>query len=95
MAVSKDEILKIAHLARLELDGAEVERMTRDMNAILDYVDKLNRADTENVSPLSWLEGKRTPLEPDTVVRFEHAGEALDNAPQAEGRFFIVPKVIE
>ncbi|MBN2289745.1 MAG: Asp-tRNA(Asn)/Glu-tRNA(Gln) amidotransferase subunit GatC [Candidatus Glassbacteria bacterium] len=95
MAVSKEEVRKIADLARLRLDEAETGRMTRDMNEILDYVDKLNEVDTENVSPLSWLEGKRTPMQDDRVVRFDNTGQALKNAPRSEGRFFIVPRVIE
>jgi len=93
--VSKEEVRKIAQLARLELDPAEVERMTRDMNDILDYVEKLNEVDTENVSPHSFLEGKMTPLASDEEIRFENIEEALRNSPQREGRFFIVPKVIE
>ena len=95
MAVSKEEVLKIADLARLHLDESEAERMTRDMNAILDYVEKLNEVDTENVSPLSWLEGKETPMQTDAVKKFDNTDAALKNSPRSEGRFFIVPKVIE
>ncbi|MEA2063272.1 MAG: Asp-tRNA(Asn)/Glu-tRNA(Gln) amidotransferase subunit GatC [Gemmatimonadota bacterium] len=95
MAVSKEEVRDIAYLARLHLDEPETERMTRDMNAILEYVEKLGEVDTQNVSPLSWLEGKQTPLQPDEVSRFDNAGEVLKNAPRPEGRFFVVPRVIE
>ena len=95
MAVSKEDVRKIADLARLHLDQAETDRMTRDMNDILDYVEKLNEVDTENVSPLSWLEGKVTPMQADTVTKFDNTEEALKNSPRSEGRFFIVPKVIE
>ena len=95
MAVSKEEVGKIADLARLYLDEAETERMTRDMNDILDYVEKLNRVDTENVSPLSWLEGKQTPMQSDEIKKFDNTESVLKNSPRSEGRFFIVPKVIE
>ena len=95
MAVSKEEVGKIADLARLYLDEAETERMTRDMNDILDYMEKLNRVDTENVSPLSWLEGKQTPMQSDEIKKFDNTESALKNSPRSEGRFFIVPKVIE
>lgn len=95
MAVSREEVQKIAHLARLELGEAETERMTRDMNDILAYVEKLGEVDTENVSPHSFLEGKQTPLSLDKVSRFGNVSAALENAPKAEGSFFIVPKVIE
>lgn len=95
MAVSREDVKKIAGLARLELGEKETERMTRDMNDILAYVEKLNEVDTENVSPHSFLEGKKTPLMPDEVVRFGNLEAALKNSPRSEGRFFIVPKVIE
>ena len=95
MAVSKEEVGKIALLARLELDEHETARMTKDMNAILAYVEQLNEVDTENVSPHSFLEGKETPQEEDREAKFGNIEEALANAPRAEGRFFVVPKVIE
>ena len=95
MSVTLEEVQKIALLARLELSGQDAERMTRDLNAILGYVEKLGEVDTENVSPLGFLEGKRTPVKPDEVAGFSHVDEALANAPRSEGRFFIVPRVIE
>ena len=95
MAVSRRDVEKIAGLARLELGEKETERMTREMNDILAYVEKLNEVDTENVSPHSFLEGKQTPLSADEVSRFGNTGAVLKNAPKAEGSFFIVPKVIE
>ena len=95
MSVSIEDVRKIAMLARLELSAEDAERMTRDLNAILEYVKKLDEVDTDGVSPHSFLEGKATPLEPDEVAGFGHIDEALANAPRGEGRFFIVPRVIE
>jgi len=95
LSVTLDDVKKIALLARLELDEQAAGRMTRDMNSILEYVEQLGRVDTENVSPLAWLEGKKTPAEPDQVRRFDNVGAVLDNVPLPEGRFFIVPRVIE
>ncbi len=95
MAVSRDEVARIASLARLELGEADVDRMTEEMNAVLSYVEQLNEVDTGGVSPHSFLEGKSTPLQPDTVKDFDNLDEALAGAPKAEGTFFIVPRVIE
>ena len=95
MAVSREKVRKIANLARLHLDDDEMERMTRDMNDILAYVEKLSEVDTENVSPLSWLEGKETPMQADEVKKFDNIDQALNNSPRSEGHFFIVPRVIE
>jgi len=86
LAVSRRDVEKIAGLARLELGEKETERMTREMNDILAYVEKLNEV---------FLEGKQTPLSADEVSRFGNTGAVLKNAPKAEGSFFIVPKVIE
>lgn len=95
MSVSKDEVARIASLARLELGETDVDRMTEDMNAVLAYVEQLKEVDTEGVSPHSFLAGKATPLQPDEVTKFANRDEALANAPQGEGTFFIVPQVIE
>jgi aspartyl-tRNA(Asn)/glutamyl-tRNA(Gln) amidotransferase subunit C len=95
VSVSRDEVARIARLARLELDGGEVERMTTDMNAILAHVEQLNEVDTDNVAPHSFLGGKSTPRQADEVREYAHRDDALANAPKAEGTFYIVPKVIE
>ncbi|MBW7997585.1 MAG: Asp-tRNA(Asn)/Glu-tRNA(Gln) amidotransferase subunit GatC [Candidatus Glassbacteria bacterium] len=95
MSVTRDEVARIARLARLELGEDEVDRMTADMNAILEHVEQLSEVDTEGVSPHSFLEGKRTPVQPDEVREFPNRDEALANAPRKEGTFFIVPRVIE
>ena len=96
MSVTSEEVKKIAYLARLHLDDSEAGKMAEDMNAILAYVEKLSEVDTEGVSELAWYEGKRTPVpNPMRFKRFEHVAEAMQNAPQSEGNFFIVPKVIE
>jgi aspartyl-tRNA(Asn)/glutamyl-tRNA(Gln) amidotransferase subunit C len=95
VSVSKDEVTRIASLARLELDEDAVDRMTEDMNAVLAHMEQLGEVDTEGVSPHSFLAGKSTPLQPDTVKIFPNREEALANSPKSEGTFFIVPQVIE
>ncbi len=95
MSVDKAEVLRIARLARLELEGPAAEAMARDLNQILAHVEKLQQVNTDNVPPYAYLSGRSTPLAEDRVARFDHVEEALDNAPRREGRFYIVPRVIE
>ncbi|MEA1996340.1 MAG: Asp-tRNA(Asn)/Glu-tRNA(Gln) amidotransferase subunit GatC [Gemmatimonadota bacterium] len=95
MSVSREDVQKIAALARLELSEDDTVRMTRDMNEMLAHVEKLQQLDTENVPLHSFLEGRHTPLMPDVETKFDNTEAALENSPRREGRFFIVPKVIE
>ena len=94
MAVTKQEVEKIAELARLEFNESEIEHLTKDMNQILQHMDKLNELDTSNVEPLSH------PIEVNNVFREDELKlstkreEALKNAPDKDEEFFKVPKVI-
>src|SRR5215469_12791594 len=98
--VSLDDVERVAELAHLELAADETPRMVQDLNAILDYVAELNELDTSGVSPLaqvSELEGAggagtlredaHRPSLPRTAV--------MPGAPETDGVFFKVPKVIE
>jgi aspartyl-tRNA(Asn)/glutamyl-tRNA(Gln) amidotransferase subunit C len=111
MKVTEKDVTYVADLANLELTAEERTRMERDLNSILEYVDRLNELDTSNVEPMAQvsdrfgadpskqgserltyatrediLEGLRKSLPHD---------DALANAPDSDGTFFRVPKVIE
>ncbi|HEV8603523.1 MAG TPA: Asp-tRNA(Asn)/Glu-tRNA(Gln) amidotransferase subunit GatC [Gaiellaceae bacterium] len=91
MAISHDEVLHVARLARLALTDEEVERLGRQLNAILEAVGKVAELDLEGVEPTShplelanvWAEDEPRPSHP--------TDEALANAPDREGGFFRVP----
>jgi len=91
VAISRDEVLHVARLARLALTDEEVERLGRQLNAILEAVGKVAELDLEGVEPTShplelanvWAEDEPRPSLP--------ADEALANAPDREGGFFRVP----
>ncbi|MCO6473406.1 MAG: Asp-tRNA(Asn)/Glu-tRNA(Gln) amidotransferase subunit GatC [Melioribacteraceae bacterium] len=95
MSVTRNEIEYIAELARLKFSDDELESLTLDMNRILDYMDKLNELDTENVEPLSH------PLELENVFREDKIGksisaeDALKNSFSRSDKYFTVPKVIK
>ena len=95
MDISAEEVLKLAHLARLELAPEEVERMRRDLGAILGYVGKLSELDTSLIAPTAHVLDIETPLRDDTATGQLQVQEAVRNAPQHDDSSMIVPKVIE
>jgi len=107
MKVSEKDVLYVADLANLELTPEERSRMVRDLNSILDYVDRLNELDTSGVPPMAQVSDRYGVPEKKGAPRFEYAMRAdalaksldhklaLANAPESDGTFFKVPKVIE
>ena len=91
MAITREQVLHVARLARLDLDDGEVERLTGELGAILDAVSKVAELDLENVPPTShpldlvnvWAED-----EPHESLPLE---DALRNAPESERGLFKVP----
>jgi len=94
MAVSKDDVRKIAELARLEFTEAELDDLNVDMNKILGYVEKLNELDTKNVEPLSHPIENSNVFREDKVQGSVTRENALKNAPDSSSEHFKVPKVI-
>lgn len=95
MSINKDTLEKIAHLARLEFDEKESDKMLKDMNNMLAFVEKLQELDTENVEPLQSMSFEVNQLRPDKVNSPLSREEGLKNAPKKDDQFFRVPKVIE
>jgi aspartyl-tRNA(Asn)/glutamyl-tRNA(Gln) amidotransferase subunit C len=105
MKVTEKDVAYVADLANLELTDQERRRMIKDLNSILDYIDRLNELDTSNVPPMAQIStGFGLPdVKPngatawrDDVPRpsLPHT-DAMKNAPETDGDFFKVPKVIE
>jgi len=111
MKVNEQSVVYVADLANLELTDEERGRMVRDLNSILDYIDRLNELDTSNVAPMAQTSDRYGVDESKQgTERFAYASrddireglrkslpheEALANAPESDGTFFKVPKVIE
>ncbi len=97
--VTIDDVKRVAELASLELTSGEETRMQRDLNAILDYVAQLNELDTSAVEPMAQvsevLGGASSSLRPDTHVPSLQRDRVMVSAPDTDGTFFKVPKVIE
>ncbi|MBI3540608.1 MAG: Asp-tRNA(Asn)/Glu-tRNA(Gln) amidotransferase subunit GatC [Deltaproteobacteria bacterium] len=99
MGLTKEEVLKIANLARLELSPSEVETFAGQLSAILGHVERLNALDVEGIEPTAHAVMVATPFRDDElktvgVQNFEPLQKSLKNSPDREGDFFKVPKVL-
>jgi aspartyl-tRNA(Asn)/glutamyl-tRNA(Gln) amidotransferase subunit C len=111
MKVTEKDVTYVADLANLELSPEERAGMVRDLNSILGYIDRLNELDTSNVEPMSQVSDHYSVAEsrqgsegfayatrediPEGLRKSLSQELALENAPDADGTFFRVPKVIE
>jgi aspartyl-tRNA(Asn)/glutamyl-tRNA(Gln) amidotransferase subunit C len=95
MAITREEVLHVARLARLSLPEAEAERLRGQLSAILDYVKQLDRLDTRDVVPTSHAIETGTPFRDDVVEPFGDREALLANAPDRKNDCFRVPRIIE
>ncbi len=95
MAITREEVLHVARLARLALAPAEADKMMEQLGGILAYIRQLEKLDTSDVVPTSHAVETGTPFRDDTVRPFGEKEEILKNAPDREGDFFRVPRIIE
>jgi aspartyl-tRNA(Asn)/glutamyl-tRNA(Gln) amidotransferase subunit C len=101
--VSADEVRHVADLANLELTAEELPRMARDLNSILGYIAQMNELDTANVPPMAQVSevlgltaaAEGEDLRPDVIQPSTDRALVMHEAPETDGRFFKVPKVIE
>ena len=99
MKISREDVLRVADLAYLELSESELETYRNQIDEILEYIGKLNELDTANVEPMAQVltddQTADATLRDDVVVRCDVAPEILKQAPDPEPPYFRVPKVIE
>jgi aspartyl-tRNA(Asn)/glutamyl-tRNA(Gln) amidotransferase subunit C len=99
LKISREDVLRVAELAYLELSEAELETYRQQVDDILEYIGKLNELDTSNVEPMAQVlsddQSADATLREDVVVPCDVAPEILRQAPDPEGIYFRVPKVIE
>jgi aspartyl-tRNA(Asn)/glutamyl-tRNA(Gln) amidotransferase subunit C len=92
--IARDEVRRIAALARLSMDDAEIDRMQRDLAAVLAYVEALSGVDTAGVEPMAHVIPLATPMRDDVPEPAMDPARAVANAPEASGSAFVVPRVI-
>jgi aspartyl-tRNA(Asn)/glutamyl-tRNA(Gln) amidotransferase subunit C len=95
MKLSREEVQRVAVLARLRLTPEEQSSLTEELDRILGYMDKLNQLDTADVDLFSHTANITNKLREDQVTNRPNADALLANAPDRDGTFFKVPKIIE
>ena len=87
--LSKDEVKKIANLARVEIDEKEAEKYSSELSDILGFVEKLNEADTDGVEPIAHITGAKNVTREDKVVEYsdETRENIINNFPEKKERF--------
>jgi aspartyl-tRNA(Asn)/glutamyl-tRNA(Gln) amidotransferase subunit C len=93
--ITRENVLHVAKLARLELAEAEIERLIKDLAQILGYVEKLSELDTTSVPPTGHVGVARAPLGPDEVQPGLSPEQALGEAPRQAGGGFAVPAFVD
>jgi aspartyl-tRNA(Asn)/glutamyl-tRNA(Gln) amidotransferase subunit C len=95
MAITRDNVLHVAKLARLELTDIEIDRMQRDLNGILDYVNQLSELDTTNVAPTAQVAVVAAPFRGDQPHASIPHDLALSQAPRSSSDGFAVPGFVD
>ena len=95
MSIDKNQVKKVAKLSRISLDDDKIESLTKDLTLIINFVEQLNKLDTNNVKPLNSIVDKSLEPRKDKVDDGMIKEEILKNSPDKNEDFFIVPKVVE
>jgi aspartyl-tRNA(Asn)/glutamyl-tRNA(Gln) amidotransferase subunit C len=95
MSLTAQEVEWVAHLARLQLTEAELQTLTRQLSAIVDYVDQLKQVNTDGVEPMAHALAIHNVFREDAAAPSLPVADALVNAPQRRGDFYGVPAVLD
>ena len=95
MAITRDNVLHVAKLARLELTETEIDRMQHDLNGILEYVNQLSKLDTTNVPPTTQVAVVAAPFRADQPIPSIPHDLALSQAPRSSSDGFAVPAFVD
>ena len=92
--IDREQVRKVAHLARLELPLEEEERFTKELNGILEYFEQLKELDTDTVDPTTRAIDVSNITRPDQLEPYGNRDALLKEAPEPDGNFFRVPKIL-
>jgi aspartyl-tRNA(Asn)/glutamyl-tRNA(Gln) amidotransferase subunit C len=95
VALSREEVLKVALLGRLKLSEVELEKFTTQLNQIVGYVEQLQQLDTEEVEPMAHPLPINSVFRADEVKESIGVDKALANAPKRDTEFYLVPPVLD
>lgn len=94
MSITKDEVARIAALARIKLSDEELDKYRTDLNKVLGYIEILKTVNTDGVEPLAQVTGVENVFRDDEARTSDIADEILSLAPETSGRFIKVKKVL-
>ena len=95
MEFDKKSLLKLGKLARISISEDKLNNLSKDLNSILEFVDQLKEIETDQVDPTSNSLNQKLEVRDDKVENKNSTEDVLENAPEKEMDFFVVPKVIE
>ncbi len=95
MSVDQTTVRRVARLARIKVQDADVPRLADELNVILSFVEQLNEVDVSGVEPMTSVVATTMRLRKDEVTDGHYAKDVTRNAPASEDDFFMVPKVVE
>ncbi|MDR2173056.1 MAG: Asp-tRNA(Asn)/Glu-tRNA(Gln) amidotransferase subunit GatC [Burkholderiales bacterium] len=95
MALSQNEIQRIAHLARIEIDEAMLPQLQQQLDSIFGMIDVLSKVNTDGVSPMAHTQPLVLPLRDDKVTEPDRRDHYQQGAPAVQDGLYLVPKVIE
>ena len=95
MEFDKNSLLKLGKLSKIKIDDDKLSSLSKDLGSILNFIDRLQSIDTEEVDPTSNSLNQYLVMRDDIAIDKNSANEILENAPEKELDFFSVPKVIE
>jgi len=90
----KDELFVTASLARLELDDTEAEKLNQAISQMIEYFSLMDKIDVDNLSPTTHVSVKENRTREDAPAEISIADKLVENAPEKEGRFIVVPNVL-
>ena len=95
MALTTEDVLNIANLARLKIEHNELEQYKQDLSRILELVEQMNQANVDDIEPMAHSQDMIQPLRADSVTENNQREKFQTNAPATEDGLYLVPKVIE
>ena len=95
MALSKEDVLNTANLAKLQVNEGEVDRYKQDLSRILEFVEQMNQADVDNIAPMAHPQEMMQPLREDAITETDQREKFQQIAPATQDGLYLVPKVIE
>ncbi len=94
MKIDREQVKKVAHLARLEITPEEEQQFTTQLSSILEYFEQLSELDTDEVAPTTRAIETSNITRPDELKPFPDKEDLLKEAPQQEGEYFKVPQIL-